>query len=127
MTTKYKIAKMIAGAHCFVDNPTYEQLLEAIYENEYRTIAKCPVNIFFQGIVSSFVDKSLETSNRLLKLVKEVVQEALELSGIELTFVDEDWQKLQIMVDKSWRDSQILSIDGVTKYKNKSYMGEFFE
>lgn len=130
MKTKYQIAKIITSADIPFENPTYEQLLESIYENRYRRIDKVPINIFLIGIIQSFKIKSLEHANELLKLTKEVVQEALEMSGLELTFEDNDWQDLKIVENNSkWGDKYILSIHDDTKqrYIGKSYMSQFFE
>ena len=124
MTTKYKIAKMMSASYYMTENPSYEHLLEVIYDNRYKTIDKVPINVFLEGLVSSFKLNSLEHANKLLSLVKEVVQEALEMSGIELTFEDEDWQNLKLVANTGWnKEKHPYELPRLSK----SYMSEFFE
>jgi len=118
---KYQILSHIASGYCYSDNPTYEQMLEAVYENSYKTIEKVPVNVFLLGNVESFVLKDVEHANKVLDVVKQVVIEALEVSGIEVTFTDEEWFKLQITENTTrWGGKYLLN-------NSKGYMYEFFE
>ena len=121
---KYKIANKIGDIYVYAiedEQPTYEQLLNAIHKNDYRTIYKMPAKTFIIGIIQSFKleDNTLEKANKILKAIKEVVQEALELNGIELTFTDEDWNKLEVIEGDRWHRLKINT--------NKLYMSEFFE
>lgn len=121
-TLKKLIAKTIGGNSCYGNNPTYEELLVAIYNNYYRTIGKVPVNIFVLGVVQYFVIKDVVHANKILENLKEVVREALEISGIELTYTDNDWLDLKILENtERWGGEYILSNN------NKGYMSEFFE
>jgi hypothetical protein len=132
--TKLKIAKMIASTWCWIDNPTYQDYIEAIYENRYRTIDKCSIEVFMYGILDSFIVKDLDQANRILTYIKEVVQESLEVPGIELTYTDEDWHDLKFITNPTqWGGPYILSkIDFahgkiVDRDKRKAYMEEYFE
>ena len=116
------IAKVIANNFYVGDNPTYEQLLVAIDDNYYRTIGKANVSVFVLGIIQHFVIKDIEHANRILVTIKEVVTEALEINGIELTYTDSDWLDLKIIENnEKWGDKYLLS-----NY-DKKYMSEFFE
>lgn len=119
---KLKIADIISNNyHCY-EYPTYEQLLYTIYDNYYRTIGKVSVNMFVLGIVEHFVLKDVDHANRILSVLKEVVTEALESNGVELTYTDSDWLDLKIIENpERWGGKYILS------HKNKAYMSEFFE
>lgn len=128
MNTKYKIAQIISNSYCWIENPTYEDLIESIYENQYRTINKIPTEIMLLGTVQSFIINDIEQAKRIFNLTKQVIIESLEFSGIEVTFTDDDWDKLDIILNPSkWGGKHILTIDGTTKYKKKSYLSEFFE
>jgi hypothetical protein len=119
---KKMIAKVIANNFYVGDNPTYEQLLVAIDDNYYRTIGKANVSVFVLGIIQHFVIKDIEHANRILVTIKEVVTEALEINGIELTYTDSDWLDLKIIENnEKWGDKYLLS-----NY-DKKYMSEFFE
>jgi hypothetical protein len=116
------IAEVIANNFYVGDNPTYEQLLFAIDDNYYRTIGKANVSVFVIGIVQHFVIKDIDHANRILVAIKEVVTEALEINGIELTYTDTDWLDLKIIENtERWGGKYLLS-----NY-DKKYMGEFFE
>jgi len=121
-TLKHIIAKTIGNNFHYGDNPTYEQLLVVISNNYYRTIDKVPVNMFVLGIVGHFVIKDVAHANRILETLKEVLREALETSGVELTYTDNDWLDLKIVENaERWGGKYLLSTN------NKAYMSEFFE
>ncbi len=121
-TLKHIIAKIIGDNYCYNDNPTYEQLLFGICDNYYRTIGKVPVNIFVLGIVQHFVIKNVSHANRILEALKEVIREALETTGVELTYTDGEWLELKILENtERWGGKYVLSTN------NKAYMSEFFE
>lgn len=137
---KYKIAKIISNGYYYKEEPTYEDLLEAIYNNSYRVLLKVPINTFILGIIQSFVIKDVEHANKVLNALKEVVQEALEISGIELNFTDEDFHNMKILENLSkWGGKYVISNirktyipnwekteeEQSTKYK--MYMSEYFE
>lgn len=127
---KYNIAKLISSGYYYNDVPTYEELLEAIYNNVYVTIYKVPLNMFIMGTIQSFVIKDTAHANQILIALKEVVREALETSGIELTCRDADWDDLRLLDNpKQYGGKWILSkndeFEG--KLQEKSYMSEFFE
>ena len=122
MKRKYVIAKVIANNFYHGDEPSYEHLLSVIYENYYRTIGKVPINMFILGIIQHFVVKDVEHANRILESLKEVVTEALESCGVELTYTDNTWLELKIIENTSrWGDKYMLD------YREKGYMAEFFE
>ena len=122
-STRFRIARMIGEFVSHGNDLSYEQLLENIYDNSYRTIYKVPTQEFILGIVESFIIKDEEHANKILKIVQEVVQEALEISGFELTFRDEDWHNLKISEDTSyWKKEKPWKLN-----TRKAYMSEFFE
>jgi hypothetical protein len=116
MKTKLRIAFEIS----YNIEGNYEYILNYIYENKYRLIDKVPTKIFFLGLLNRFNYKTLEEANRLLKLIKEVVVECLEISGIELSFVDIEWSNLQIVYNRYNR------ID-ISDIENKPYLMNFYE
>jgi len=121
-STKYKIAKIMSNGLYYGDNPTYEQLIESIYENVYVSIYKVPSNTFILGTIESFIINDLDKANMVLSNLKEVVQEALEFSGIELTYPDDDWATLKIINNTDrWGSKFKLSKN------SKSYIGEYFD
>jgi hypothetical protein len=122
---KLQILKHIADGFYFGENPTYEQLLEAAYDNYYRCIAKVPTDVFILGTVHRYVLRDLEHANRILDVVKEVVTEILECNGIELTFTDEDWFNLKIVEEE--KTSFLRPHKYILSSVNKRYMSEFFE
>jgi hypothetical protein len=135
---KYKIAKIINAGYTYTgdNSPPYEQLLEDIYNNQYRTVVKVPINMFIIGIIDSFIVKDEQHANKILDIIKEVVTEALETSGIELTFVDGDWDELKVTQDNKRNKWILLPLEkynstgdwpNTIKPVGKVYMGEFFE
>lgn len=120
--TKYHFAKVIGAGYSYNDNPTYENLLEVIHNNYYRAIGKCPIDIFIEGSINTIVIKDINHANKLLELLKEVVQEALEYNGIELTCQDNDWADLRLLENESRYGGKYI-----LPKLNKSYMSEFFE
>jgi hypothetical protein len=119
---KFLIAKFIGDGYCYSNNPTYEQLLEGIHDNYYRCIGKIPSKIFILGLINHFVIKDVDHANKILNALKEVICEALETSGLELTYTDGDWDELTIIINQDkWGGKYILSKD------EKPYMSEFFE
>ena len=128
---KLEISKIIAGSHNIHKSNDYEEILNIIYENQYRCILKCPSNIFLLGIVDMFVT-NLEKANFILSIIKEVVKDALEVSGIELTFTDSDWSEIKLQKNTykfSKEDYEFVKNDEVFNFTNnkKSYMSNFFE
>jgi ArsR family metal-binding transcriptional regulator len=128
MDIKFQIAKMIDGGSVIGENYNYQQLLESIYNNKYRAINKCPINLYILGIVESFVIKDVNHANKILNKLKEVTQEVYETTGIECTFTDEDWGKLQFIDNPNYNpqykwSSKLYILSEV----DKCYMGEFFE
>jgi hypothetical protein len=125
MNLKFQIAKLIGRQYIVGEHSTYENILEAIYENEYRCILKVPTGDFFLGILETFkTPDDIEVKNKILKITKEVVKEAMEVSGIELTFSDEKWDELEIIPNPEpgpWRPRYIF------KEIPKSYLCEYFE
>jgi hypothetical protein len=135
---KYRVAKIINAGVTYTGDelPPYEQLLEGIYDHQYKTIMKIPIEVFIMGIIDSFIVKDEQHANHILNIIKEVITEALETSGFELTFVDGDWDELKIIQNtegKKWKLYPIEKYNTMGKYPNyikptgKSYMGEFFE
>lgn len=122
---KLQILKRIADGYFYGENPTYEQLLEAAYDNYYCCIAKVPTDVFILGNVESYILKDLDHANRILDVIKEVVTEILECNGIELTFTDEDWFNLKIVEEKT--TSFLKPHKYLLSSANKRYMSEFFE
>ena len=104
----------------------YNSLLNHICNCRYRLIDKVPIDIYFIGIVTRFIIKDIIHANQLLDVLKEVTQEALEINGIECTFVDKDWDDLFIVEDNN---SYYLSTNKENKvrYKAKGYMYELFD
>lgn len=125
---KFKIAKIIAGGTYYSEQAGYQELIEAIYENRYRAIDKCPIDLYILGTVGTFVIKDLGQANKILNVIKEVTQEILETPGIELTFADEDWGNLKFINNPNYNPEYRWSNHPYILPKlNKSYMSEFFE
>ena len=124
MDLKFKIAKLIAGGTYYSQHGDYQELIETIYDNRYRTIYKCPIDLYMLGILSSFIISNIEQANKILDILKEVTQDILETTGIELTFTDEDWDNLQFIPNEGWNKEKEKF---VLPKLNKSYMSEFFE
>lgn len=128
MDLKFKIAKLIAGGTRYSENPDYQELIEAIYENRYRTIDKCPIDLYILGTIESFVIKDLEHANRILNVLKEVTQDVFEVSGIELECADEDWHNLKFINNPNYNPAYSWSrMFHILPKLNKGYMSEFFE
>jgi ArsR family metal-binding transcriptional regulator len=128
MDIKFKIAKLISGGTYTVENPDYEQLLQSIYDNKYKAIEKCPIDLYILGIVESFVIKDVNHANKILNKLKEVTQEVYETTGIECTFTDEDWGKLQFINNPNYNPQYKWSNKlYILSEVDKCYMGEFFE
>ena len=75
---------------------------------------------------------NLEKANFILSIIKEVVKDALEVSGIELTFTDSDWSEIKLQKNTykfSKEDYEFVKNDEVFNFTNnkKSYMSNFFE
>ena len=112
----FNIAKLIASPQAFIsEHATYENLLEAIFENRYRCIDKCPADTFIYGVINSF-----KPGVCTLEDVKDVVREALEFGGFELTFPDKDWDNLQLIKSEDRWQTDTLNTE-------KTYMSQFFE
>ena len=96
---------------------SYEDLCKQLYDNQYRRIMKVPVDLMFSGIIERYKYPVVT-----IDLIKEVIIDALQYSGIETTFVDEDWDKLEyVECTGSWGNIELkLNTD-------KLYMSEFFE
>lgn len=127
---KLTIAKFVADLSIDTDID-YNLLLNHIYDCKYRMIDKVPIDIYFIGIVTRFVITDITHANKLLEILKEVTKDILETTGIECTFVDEDWKDIFVTKYTSQQyniDSYYLSTDKENKvrYKSKDYMNEFF-
>ena len=130
---KLRVAKFVADLSIGADID-YNILLNHIYDCKYRMIDKVPIDIYFIGIVTRFVITDITHANKLLEVLKEVTQDVLETTGIECTFVDEDWKNLFVVEHKDYFTNQYkidryyLSTDKESKvrYKLKGYMNEFF-
>lgn len=121
---KLEMAKIIAHAYCFLDNPDYDYLMHCIYDNQYRVIMKMPTNYLIIACIEHFEFKCIENSNKLLKLLKEVIQDSFEIpSGIELTYTDEDWNTLHI-VENTYEYNKSKF---VLKGNINTYLGDYFE
>ena len=130
---KLRVAKFVADLSIGADID-YNILLNHIYDCKYRMIDKVPIDIYFIGIITRFVITGISHANKLLEVLKEVTQDVLETTGIECTFVDEDWKNLFVVEHKDYftnqykTDRYYLSTDKESKvrYKLKGYMNEFF-
>ena len=127
---KLTIAKFVADLSIDTDID-YNLLLNHIYDCKYRMIDKVPIDIYFIGIVTRFVITDITHANKLLEILKEVTKDILETTGIECTFVDEDWKDIFVTKYTNQQyniDSYYLSTDKENKvrYKSKDYMNEFF-
>ncbi len=130
---KLRVAKFVADLSIGADID-YNILLNHIYDCKYRMIDKVPIDIYFIGIITRFVITDITHANKLLEVLKEVTQDVLETTGIECTFVDEDWKNLFVVEHKDYftnqykTDRYYLSTDKESKvrYKLKGYMNEFF-
>ena len=127
---KLRVAKFVADLSIDTDID-YNLLLNHIYDCKYRMIDKVPIDIYFIGIVTRFVITDITHANKLLEILKEVTKDILETTGIECTFVDEDWKDIFVTKYTSQQyniDSYYLSTDKENKvrYKSKDYMNEFF-
>lgn len=131
---KLTMANFIADLSISTDI-NYNLLLNHIYDCKYRMIDKVPIDIYFIGIITRFVITDETHANKLLEILKEVTQDVLKTTGIECTFVDEDWKDIFVVEYKDYLTNQYktdrfyLSIDkeNKVKYKTKGYMYEFFE
>lgn len=127
---KLRVAKFVADLSIDTDID-YNLLLNHIYDCKYRMIDKVPIDIYFIGIVTRFVITDITHANKLLEILKEVTKDILETTGIECTFVDEDWKDIFVTKYTNQQyniDSYYLSTDKENKvrYKSKGYMYEFF-
>ena len=127
---KLRVAKFVADLSIGADID-YNILLNHIYDCKYRMIDKVPIDIYFIGIITRFVITDEVHANKLLEVLKEVTKDVLETTGIECTFVDEDWEDIFVTKYTSQQyniDSYYLSTDKENKvrYKSKDYMNEFF-
>ena len=127
---KLRVAKFVADLSIGTDID-YNILLNHIYDCKYRMIDKVPIDIYFIGIITRFVITDISHANKLLEVLKEVTQDVLETTGIECTFVDEDWKDIFVTkyTSKQYNiDSYYLSTDKENKvrYKSKGYIHEFF-
>ena len=130
---KLRVAKFVADLSIGADID-YNILLNHIYDCKYRMIDKVPIDIYFIGIITRFVITDITHANKLLEVLKEVTQDVLETTGIECTFVDEDWKNLFVVEHKDYFTNQYkidryyLSTDKESKvrYKLKGYIFYFF-
>jgi hypothetical protein len=125
--TKYKIAKLIDSQNLELDNPSYDRLLESIYNNSYKAILKAPTDLFLLGSLTHFVIKDVTHANEILDKIKEVVQEALEYSGFELNCTDPDWHNLTIFQNNNWGGWKLSKSKDEFIRLDKGYMSEFFD
>lgn len=114
LSTKKQIAYLI-GTRTTMD---YQKNLEYINENEYLCITKVPIKMLFQGVLNTLQGSTIQ-------MIKEVIIEALELSGLEITPVDQDWYQLDLVVNQE--DSWHVKWNIKTFNTKKIYVGEFFE
>lgn len=112
-----RLKKQIAYLIGTRDTYEYRKNLEYIYENRYRTIDKVPIRMLFIGILSTIADATIQ-------LIKEVIIEALEQSGIETTLSDQDWVNLAYLEEPNNYHSKYLNKKLNTR---KVMMYEFFE
>ena len=127
---KLRVAKFVADLSIGTDID-YNILLNHIYDCKYRMIDKVPIDIYFIGIITRFVITDITHANKLLEILKEVTKDILETTGIECTFVDEDWKDIFVTkyINQQYNiDSYYLSTDKENKvrYKSKGYIHEFF-
>jgi hypothetical protein len=118
---KKRIAHIITGNE-FDPSKEYEEELEYIYNNQYKTVLKVPAKTFILGTCARFKDQNLA-----LKLLKQVITEAMELSGVELTFVDEEWDNLNIVSSTEGYHSHKWILANSSNEIKKNYMSQFFE
>jgi len=143
---KHVLMCLISGNQGFMsDIGYYDYLLEDIYNNYYRYIAKCPSSMFIQGLMGSKItitrkDGTKYTWSFSLYEVKKYLVEILgEASGVEVCPVDEDWDNLA-MIDThgqrstkdangnwSWSKKENYTYLTFNLPRSKSYMGSFFE
>ena len=111
MTTE-KVKHLIASIISYDLNTevkSYDELLEDIYDNQYRFILKVPTSVMFNGIIERYEENNIIT----IDSIKEVIINALEFGGTEVEFTDEDWNNLEL--------------SGLVLNTEKSFMMEFFE
>ncbi len=108
--TKEKIAYLLSGRYSY----NYQENLKYINENRYICIDKVPIRILLEGILEAIPESSIP-------LIKEVILEALQLNGIEQTFSDEDWNKLNL-IPYMRGDYEYTTLN-----TDKTYCYEFFE
>ena len=107
---KQKIAYLLSGRY----SSKYQENLEYINENRYICIDKVPIRILLKGILQTISESSIP-------LIKEVILEALQFNGIEQTFSDEDWDKLNL-IPYMRREYEYTTLN-----TDKTYCYEFFE
>ena len=124
MDLKFRIAKIIGRNISYRDHIGYQELIKAIYNNRYTDIDKCPIDLYFCGLVNSFVINDIAHANKILNVVKEVTKDILESNEIELTFVDYDWEKIRFIPNEGWNKENVR----FTLLKtDKNYMCELYE
>lgn len=111
---------LIAQIICSSNEEDYNENIKTINENLYRLIYKVPIDLLFTGIIDGF-------DNITISDIKEVVIEAIQLSGIEVTFKDSDWDELNF----AYEPYQVYHTNTIKFYRTmnttKTYMSEFFE
>jgi hypothetical protein len=87
-----------------------------VENNLYNHIWKCPISIFIVGAVElKFVDGYQFDLDTLKSEFKSMIE---DITGLELTFKDSDWDNISIE-ETRWGKKVVGT--------NKSYMSEFFE
>ena len=131
------ITKYIAGRDMPERILSYEEAIEILYEDMYRKLLKVPAKIFFLGLLQTEFRIGGQLVEITLQDIKNVIIDALEYSGYEITAVDRDWELLEVKVEKTElygkkRDSEGRSIYQSRWYSEndnikKSFIGDFFD
>lgn len=127
---KFQIAKVLENGNRFEGCETYDEAINSIYDNLYRTILKVPTVMCIHGILGHFKIDSLQMAQEILAILKEVIVESLQLSGVELTFTDGDWDSLEIIENENYGKGWVRKDERYilkNECKEKGYLSEFFE
>lgn len=115
---KQYIANIIDYDNNSLEDKSYEEHLQDIYDKQYRYILKVPTSVMFICIIERFTVKNLVD----VDIIKEVIIDALEFGGTEVEFTDEDWNNLKAYDLGDWKNEPHLVLN-----TEKSFMMEFFE
>jgi len=119
MKTKEQKKEIIAKYLADNNINDYETNLEFLYKNAYKIFLKCPTKTFFVGMLKTFHPNLGIT----LEDIKEVIIDALEVSGIEVEFIDNDWDNLKIIPG----DPEFKFDRTTINILDKIYVGSFFQ